>query len=238
MIVKKIKNLNEKIYLNNLRKNFYSKIFSSNDLVFDIGANNGNRTSVFLDIGAKVIAVEPNPKLVKRLKRKYSKATIVDKAVGGKKGVVTLYLNEADVLSTTSEEWMKTAKDSGRFGSLAEKFNDKVDVEQITINELIEKYGVPKFVKMDTEGTELEIVESINDSKPFSISLEFAIPESKNSTLNSIDYLHNLGYKKFNISLGESMEFISNKNFDYNVMITLMNALPEMSWGDIYVFQK
>lgn len=238
MIVKKIKNLNEKIYLNNLRKKFYSKIFSSNDLVFDIGANNGNRTSVFLDIGANVIAVEPNPKLAKKLKRKYSKATIVDKAVGGKKGIVALYLNEADVLSTTSEEWMKTVKDSGRFGSLAEKFNDKVDVEQITINELIEKYGVPKFVKIDTEGTELEIVESINDSKPFSVSLEFAIPESKNSTLNSIDYLHNLGYKKFNISLGESMEFISNKNFDYNEMITLMNALPEMSWGDIYVFQK
>lgn len=149
-----------------------------------------------------------------------------------------MYLNEADVLSTTSQEWINTVKESGRFGDLAEKFNDKVEVERITINELIEKYGIPKFVKIDTEGTEIEIVESLNDFQPFSISLEFAIPESKKSTLDSINHLHKLGYTKFNISIGESMEFISNKNFDYNKMINLMNALPEMSWGDIYVFQK
>lgn len=85
MIVKKIKNFNEKIYLKNFRKKFYSKIFSSNDLVIDIGANAGNRTSIFLDIGARVIAVEPNPKLAKQLKKKYPKAIVIDKAIGGEK---------------------------------------------------------------------------------------------------------------------------------------------------------
>jgi len=41
------------------RQKFYNQFISPNDLVFDIGANVGNRTRPLLNIGAKVVAVEP-----------------------------------------------------------------------------------------------------------------------------------------------------------------------------------
>ncbi len=36
--------------------NFYQQFFTKGDLVFDVGANDGNRTRPFLEIGANVIA--------------------------------------------------------------------------------------------------------------------------------------------------------------------------------------
>ena len=38
---------------------FYQQFIKPNDLVFDVGANMGNRTKLFLKLGAKVIAFEP-----------------------------------------------------------------------------------------------------------------------------------------------------------------------------------
>lgn len=43
------------------RMAFYKQWIKPGDLVFDIGANIGNRTRVFADIGARVVAVEPLP---------------------------------------------------------------------------------------------------------------------------------------------------------------------------------
>lgn len=75
MIAKKIKNLYKRIYHQYYSKSiFYSKFINNNDLVFDIGANIGNRTEVFLGIGARVIAVEPNPKIALSLTKKISKS--------------------------------------------------------------------------------------------------------------------------------------------------------------------
>ena len=44
---------------------FYQNFINKNDLVFDIGANKGNKSNVFLKIGARVIALEPDKKTLK-----------------------------------------------------------------------------------------------------------------------------------------------------------------------------
>jgi predicted RNA methylase len=43
------------------RSEFYSQFVSSGDLVFDVGANVGNRSKIFSRLGARVIAFEPQP---------------------------------------------------------------------------------------------------------------------------------------------------------------------------------
>src|SRR5439155_7684012 len=48
-------------------RGFYSAFVGPNDLVFDVGANVGNRTKVFLRLGSRVVAVEPQPACVSLL---------------------------------------------------------------------------------------------------------------------------------------------------------------------------
>lgn len=51
------------------RLNFYQTLVRSGNLVFDVGANLGNRTKTFAVLGATVVAIEPLPDLARRLKR-------------------------------------------------------------------------------------------------------------------------------------------------------------------------
>ena len=48
-------------------KSFYSTLIGLNGLVFDIGANVGTRVNVFLSLGLRVVAVEPQRKCVRIL---------------------------------------------------------------------------------------------------------------------------------------------------------------------------
>src|SRR5688572_20362823 len=64
---------------------FYSQFVSPGATVFDVGANNGNRSEIFLGLGAKVIGIEPQPicqGVLRRLFRNNPKFTLVPKALG------------------------------------------------------------------------------------------------------------------------------------------------------------
>ena len=66
---------------------FYSQFISKNELCFDIGANIGNFTRYFLDLGAKIVCVEPQIdclKILYDLYGKNKKVTIIGKAIGDK----------------------------------------------------------------------------------------------------------------------------------------------------------
>lgn len=49
----------------------YRQFVKSGDLVFDVGANVGNRTAVFLRLGARVVAVEPHASCVAELTNRW-----------------------------------------------------------------------------------------------------------------------------------------------------------------------
>src|SRR4051794_3343627 len=51
---------------------FFSQFVRRGDLVFDIGANVGERSRIFLDLGARVVAVEPNPSCADVIRARYS----------------------------------------------------------------------------------------------------------------------------------------------------------------------
>ena len=55
-----------------LRK-FYSAFVPKGGLCFDIGAHLGNRIAPFLDLGAQIVAVEPQPLCLEYLQRRYGK---------------------------------------------------------------------------------------------------------------------------------------------------------------------
>lgn len=55
------------------RQLFYGAFVKKNDLCFDVGANMGNRITPMLNIGAKIIAIEPQEECCKYLRLKFGK---------------------------------------------------------------------------------------------------------------------------------------------------------------------
>src|SRR5256884_2809722 len=90
---------------------FYGQFVQPGDLVFDIGAHVGDRIAAFRRLGARVVAVEPQPALVKTLKLLYGRdraVAIEPVAVGRSEGTVELRLNiDNPTVSTASEAFVR-----------------------------------------------------------------------------------------------------------------------------------
>ena len=216
------------------RLNFYSTLIKKNDLCFDIGANYGNRSEVFLKLGAKVVAFEPQPKPLKFLRRKFKDKIIVeDKALGPNVGKSDLFISSASTLTSMSEEWIDEVKNI-RFKQA--NWNDKIEVEVTTLDEMIEKYGKPAFCKIDVEGFEIEVLKGL--TQPIgTISFEFTIPEFVDKAIDGVNYLKKLDKILCNYSSGETLVFAFDKWLNPQDFIQVFKNLPDKGIvdGDIYV---
>jgi FkbM family methyltransferase len=220
------------------RLRFYQQFIKPGELVYDVGANVGNRTKAFLLLQAKVIAFEPQQGCAAFLEKVLNKErnfALVKKALGSNEGEGKMLLGEASVLSTLSEEWVQAAKESGRFDS--HRWNGTQPVLITTLDKAIQDFGIPSFIKIDVEGFEFEVLSGL--SKPVdNISIEFA-SENIEATLRCIDYIDALSPKVvFQISRGESMTFDLASWVSVGEMKKVLSDLvsqERLAWGDIYI---
>src|SRR5579864_1426142 len=88
----------------------YGRFADNGNLVFDIGCHVGDRVAAFRRLGARVIAVEPQPALARTLRLIYGRdpaVTIVESAVGREEGTVALRLNLANpTISAVSDAFI------------------------------------------------------------------------------------------------------------------------------------
>lgn len=125
-------------------------------LIYDIGANNGDDTDFYLRKGFRVVAIEPNPKHVAFMQRRFVKeiasgdAVIIGKAALDRQGVMSLYVHDHDDWSTLTK--------NDRF---TEGNHAVVSVDVVPLADLLRQYGNPYYVKIDIEGPEKEVVESM-----------------------------------------------------------------------------
>ncbi len=224
------------IYKNALQQlEFYLQFISKGDLVFDIGANIGEKTEIFLQLGAKVIAVEPQESCWRVLNRRFNgqDVTVITSAISYSDGERTLFVDKSPTISSISNDWIDAVKKSGRFSS--HKWAYKLTVPTSTLDALMDKYGEPAFCKIDVEGAEFDVLQGL--SRPIkAISFEF-VSECPSSSLNCIDYLSELGKAKFNYYLGEARSFALPDWVDYREIKTVLTMMNKdiSNFGDIYV---
>jgi len=220
---------------------FYSQFVNEGDLCFDIGANIGNRTGVFLKLGATVVAVEPQNICMQKLLKKYGnndKVFLVHKALGAREGEGNLILSNSHTVSSMSKEWIDCVRDSDMFftSTSAFQWHKNVSVPIITLDRLIEKYGSPTVCKIDVEGFEYQVIKGL--SQPVKvISFEFTpTPKLINLAVKSIKHLATIGNVQFNYSFGESMVFALPEWVNDSKICNVLLSIPYKTAfsGDIY----
>ncbi len=202
------------------------------DVVFDVGANVGDKTAALLNCGVKVVCVEPQPGCVALLQARFAQepgVAIVPKGLGSRPGILEMHINtKAPVLSTFSPQWM-----TGRFAD--ETWDQKVDVAITTLDDLVREHGTPRYVKIDVEGFEYEVICGLS-RRAGVVSFEFTDEFFANAE-RMLRYLENLGYSRFNFSLGERPEFALAQWVGVSPLCaTLRNLFRSYDklWGDIY----
>jgi FkbM family methyltransferase len=179
-------------------------------LVFDIGANVGNKAALFLRLGARVVCLEPDRANVAVLNLRFAgkSVVVVSAAVSEQAGRLTLHLaKESSAFNTLSDKWVETLNDPGRsrFAGGVD-FSGSYEVETVTLEQLIARHGRPGFIKIDVEGHEASVLRGLKQAVPL-LSFELNLPEFLQEGLECIAHLGALDPKTtFNYVITDHLE--------------------------------
>jgi len=173
-------------------------------LFYDIGANSGYHSLIVSSFGIKVVSFEPNEYCYIRYKSLFAENDFctewVQRAVGSQNGKMLLnYKEDETYLGFISD------KKVGGYRS------NEIDV--VSLDSFTTKRQLPDLIKIDTEGSELKVLEGaillIKSSSPF-IILEFDYNLSDLSAI--VNFLDDIEYKIVTIPLGKQSKYVTKEN--------------------------
>lgn len=141
---------------------FYRALLPRGGRVFDVGANIGDVAEALQRAGMRVVAVEPQPECLAELRARCGgrgEFVAVPGVVGRATGTATLYLRPHHAASSLRGDWL-----GDTVGTL--------EVPMTTLAELIERFGVPAYCKVDVEGAEEDVFSTLPHPLPL-VSFEY-----------------------------------------------------------------
>ena len=127
--------------------------------VLDLGANVGHFSHAARRMGFDVTAVEPHPDALTYLRKRFRKderVEIIAAAVGRNDATATLILHRDH-----NKNPLKSSISSSTIPDKFPETNDSIEVNQLGIDSLLEKYLKYFIVKIDIERSEMYLVDAI-----------------------------------------------------------------------------
>jgi FkbM family methyltransferase len=209
-------------------RRFYAQFIHRGDVVFDIGANVGEYTEAFADLGAHVVAVDPNPVCAAPLRHLANVRDIEVElcAVGDRPGTVALNTCQFSFYATANDEFLAKTKGDPDYAEV--EWDQRIDVPVVTMDRLAERHGTPAFVKIDVEGFEDKVIAGMS-FRPAALSFEFTI-RARDIAMRALSILD--GYE-FNAVAARNFDFVHSRWLHRDELISWLNEYDETPYGDI-----
>lgn len=216
-------------------RRLYAAFAGPGDLVFDVGAHAGNRTRALAALGCRVVALEPQPdfaRLLRLLFGRHPRVSILQAAAGDRSGVATLSVSDrTPTMTTLATAWRTAREHDPVFAGV--QWNRSIDVEVLTLDALITRFGRPAFVKIDVEGAEPAVLAGLTRPVP-ALSFEY-LPGTLDYARACVDRLLALGTYRFNWSVGESYQLAAGDWVDGDALLDALKTGPARHRsGDVY----
>jgi len=204
-------------------RELFQSLVPAGSLCFDIGANIGSKASIYLEHDCRVIAVEPVPRNVDIMRKRFGHdphLCLVNMAVSDRLGLAKLNVIEDNTsFSSLSQAWADSLQTAGsnRWG-LVMKPPTALMVETTTLDRLISKYGAPYYIKVDVEGHELNVLRGLTQHVPL-LSLAANLPNFLQETHDCV---------------AELLALEPNARFNFTTERQDRWELPEWKAGDVF----
>jgi len=170
------------------------------DLIFDVGCNNGDDADFYLRKGFRVVAIDADSELCDQVVKRFAneiasgRCEVIWGAVSERGGGTAEFFicNELTDWSTTDPYFVERNK---RVGSTYRV----VKVPTINVADLMRTRGTPHYMKVDIEGADHVPLQNLLGSAqvPHYVSIEIALHDLSIG-LGQIDLMKRLGYTHFN----------------------------------------
>ena len=172
------------------------------DLIYDIGLNEGQDTDFYLRKGFRVVAIEADPDLCRDCRRRFEKyidsgqLVLLEGAIhaGHASPVSTVRFYKHDGKS----DWGTVVPDWASRNSRLGVSSVTIEVNTVDLTQVIRKFGMPHYMKIDIEGSDMVCVEALRQFQPRPDFISIESDKVRFSNIRrEIDTLVHLGYGAF-----------------------------------------